>query len=99
MGFKSIALLILYGISFGLLYTWSVDPNVDPAERHVLTTTVYSIGGSTALNTVCAILAYNYGLVEPAGSETEACIPYSIAAAAVIARMHMYATGGYTDAE
>lgn len=99
MGYVSTAAFISFVAFIGLLGSWASDPNADPAERRVLATTAYSLGGATAINSLCAVIAAQFGLVEPVGSESAACAPYGIVSAPIIARMHLFNTGGYGEAE
>ena len=99
MGYVLTAAFVAFVGVIWMFGTWAGDATVDPAARHVLATATYSLGGAAAINTLCTVLAAKYRLVEPAGSESEACIPYSIVAVPVIARVHIFNTGGYVNGE
>ncbi|KAH8886517.1 hypothetical protein GQ53DRAFT_750542 [Thozetella sp. PMI_491] len=99
MGYIGSALTYAWIIFLGFLSMWANDMSIPVADRHVLTTSVYSLGGATMVNTACVLIGAQYNLVEPAGAEMEACVPYTLATAGVIARIYMWSTGGFREEE
>lgn len=64
-----------------------------PEEAPVLLTASYSVAAGTLTNVLCATGAYLAGAVP--GMECEACVPWSVVAGLVAARMHTFAIGGW----
>ncbi|KAK6836811.1 hypothetical protein PG987_007306 [Apiospora arundinis] len=69
---------------------------VNKYERDVLATTLYTLGSSLAVNVVCAFAARPLDPEIVPGTEMIACAPYGVGAAALAARLHTFALGGYT---
>jgi len=71
------------------------DPAVDTASQHVLGTVFWAGDTGTLTWTSCTLIAHHLGGVYAEGS----CVPYSVIAALVAAKMHAFSFGGYTPAE
>lgn len=71
-------------------------PAHDP-ERTVLTTVVYTISSAAAVHLFCDIL--HDRPENDAQLQRPPCLSYALGAATVASQAHIYATGGYTDAE
>ena len=82
---SSLAGLAILGTVIFSLHTWSNAPDVEQAERTVLTTGLWTVAGGTIVNFACALVTWGVGAV-PLGEELGACSPYGLAGGAVSAR-------------
>lgn len=79
---------------------------INAPEHRVATTAVYTAGSASFTHGVCEIMLYRLGYdklrTEPQQSSPRPrplCLPYAVTVATVVARAHVYFTGGYGDAE
>lgn len=88
-------LLVLFSLLSAALITHrTATHHTTPAqEAPVLLTASYSLAAGTLTNVLCATGAYLAGAVP--GMECEACVPWSVVAGLVAARMHTFAIGGW----
>lgn len=88
-------LVLLSLISAALItYRTATHHTTPDHEAPVLLTGSYSLAAGALTNVLCAAGAYLTSAV-PVGMECEACVPWSIVASLVAARMHTFAIGGW----
>lgn len=89
-------ILVLLSILSAALITHrtATHHTTPPHETPVLLTASYTLGAGALTNILCATGAYVASAV-PRGMECEACVPWSIVAGLVAARMHTFAIGGW----
>lgn len=76
-----------------LTHRTATHPSTPPPHASVLNTVTYALGAGTMTNVLCAAGAHLTGYVP--GMESEACMPWSIVAVAVSARLHVFKSGGW----
>ncbi|SPO03235.1 uncharacterized protein DNG_05917 [Cephalotrichum gorgonifer] len=92
-------LVLLSLLSIALLTQRTANHHsTPPPHASVLHTTAYALDAGVLTNVACAVGAYAMGYV-PVGMETEACVPWSVAAGALTARIHVFSVGGWGKEE
>jgi hypothetical protein len=74
------------------------NPSTPLPTRHVHQTTFFALSTASAVNILCAAGAYATKAV-PRGMESDACMPYSMVAVGLAARLHIFHMGGYRMGE
>ncbi|KAL2113189.1 hypothetical protein VUR80DRAFT_5096 [Thermomyces stellatus] len=81
-----------------LIHHNATHPSTPAHQASVLLTASYALGGGTLTNSLCAAGAYATAAV-PRGMECEACVPWSVVAVALTARLHVFSRGGWGGEE
>ncbi|KAI0130014.1 hypothetical protein BJ170DRAFT_593551 [Xylariales sp. AK1849] len=90
---KVLLFVIVLGIS--KLNTYSKLPEHSPAESHVLRTITYGLGGGMLINTLCGMTAPQIDAEISPNDGFMSCAPFGLAGTLVVARMYIFATGGW----
>jgi len=69
-------------------------PTTPTPHATVLRTTSYALNAAVLTNAACSAGALVTAAV-PRGMESDACAPWSVAAFAITARLHVFGVGGY----